>query len=364
MGRIYALAMKEFHSIWRDRKSRIVLILPPILQLFIFAFAATLDVKNVTLGVLNLDNGKQGVELVQRFIGSPTFRTLRFLESPDQIPDFVDNQRGMGVLFIPQTFSRDLRSGAPTEVQLILDGRKSNSTQIVNGYAARIIDQFNRDQEEVTSKSELVSRNWFNPNLTYYWYTVPGLCGILVMLEALLLTALSVARERELGTFDQLLVSPAESLEIMVSKALPAVVLSMLEGSLILFCAIAIFRIPFTGSFLLFYLAMLVFVCCIVGVGLFISSFCWTQQQALLGSSLFMTPSVILSGFAAPVENMPSWLQPFTFLVPLRYFLEVAKGLFLKATPATVLFANLWPMALIAAVTLTGTTYLFRHRLQ
>lgn len=363
-GRIVALVIKEFHSIWRDGRSRMVLILPPILQLFLFAYAATLDVKNVTLGILNRDNGAEGVELVQRFIGSPTFNKLVFLESVEAITPFIDNQRGAGVLSIDQQFSRNLEEGNGAEVQLILDGRRSNTTQIMAGYIGSIVNQFNQDRWETTSSTNLIARNWFNPNLLYYWYTVPCLCGILVMLEALIITALSVARERELGTFDQLLVSPAESLEIMLSKAIPSVLISMGEGTIILLFAILFFKIPFTGSFFLFYLAMFFFVCCIVGVGLFISSLCFTQQQAILGSSLFMTPSVVLSGFAAPIHNMPEWLQPFTYLVPLRYFLTISKGIFLKSMPAWIVWVNIWPLIVIALVMMSWTTWFFRHRLQ
>lgn len=366
--RIVALTIKELHSIWRDRKTRTVLIVPPIIQLFVFAFAATLDVKNVTLGILNRDNGEQSIELLARFQGSPTFTHLVYLPSNEAIAPFIDNQRGIGVLSINDQFSRELDAGNPVGVMLILDGRKTNTAQIVAGYVTRIVNQFNIDFAARAGvqldKTELVPRNWFNPNLLYYWYTVPGLVGILTMLEALVLTSLSVARERELGTFDQLLVSPAESIEIMASKAIPSVIISLLEGSLMVFCGVFILGIPFTGSLFILYLGMFFFVLCIVGVGLFISSLCQTQQQAILGSSLFMTPSVILSGFATPIQNMPTWLQPFTYVVPLRYFFTISKGVFLKALPLSVALANVWPLALIAAGSLAGATLFFRRRLK
>lgn len=367
-GRIIALIIKEIHAIWRDKRSRAVLIIPPIIQLFVFAFAATLDVKNVTLGVLNRDNGEQAIELLQRFHGSPTFRHIIYLQSVSAITDFIDNQRGSVVISIDEQFSRNLDSGKLADVQIILDGRKSNSTQIVAGYIAAIINQFNMDFAARSGiklqTTELVPRNWFNPNLLYYWFNIPSLCGILTMLEALILTALSVARERELGTFDQLLVSPAGSFEIIIGKSVPSIIISMAEGSIIIFCAVFIFQIPFTGSLLSLYFGMFIFVGCIVGVGLFISSLCVTQQQAILGSSTFMIPSVLLSGFATPIENMPAWLQPFTYLIPLRYFLVIAKGSFLKSMPFDIVFSNVWPMAIIAIVTLSGATWLFRKRLK
>ncbi len=367
-GRVVALVIKEFHSIWRDKKSRAVLIFPPIIQLILFAFAATLDVTNVTLGIINRDSGPEAFELIQRFRGSPLFTHIVYLPSVESSKEFIDNQHGLAVISIDQQFSKNLKAQKNADVQLLLDGRRSNASQIVAGYAINIVNQYNNDFMQKVGVREqnsiIVPRNWFNPNLLYYWFNVPSLSGILTMLVALILTALSVARERELGTFDQLLVSPVSTREIMVGKLLPSIFISMVEGTIIILAALLIFDIPFNGSFILLYLSMLVFVTCIVGVGLFISSLCQTQQQAILGSSLFMTPSVVLSGFATPIENMPTWLQPFTFLVPLRYFLVIVKGIFLKGIPLDVVLGNLWPMVIIAAVTLTASTWLFHHRLE
>lgn len=367
-NRILTLIIKEFLAVWRDKKSRIVMIIPPIVQLFIFAHAATLDVKNVPIGILNRDNGKQGFELAQRFHGSPVFNKIIYLESVDEITPFMDNMRGAMVVSLDQQFSRNLEAGMPATVQLILDGRRSNTTQIVAGYASTIIQTFNDDFMALSDlpqqNTALIIRNWFNPNLLYYWYNIPSLSGILTMLVALLVTALSVARERELGTFDQLLVSPATPFEILIGKTVPAMIIGMLEGTLIILVGVFIFQIPFTGSLLLLYCAMFVFVLSIVGVGLFISSLSKTQQQAVLGSFLFMSPSVLLSGFATPIENMPQWLQPITYLIPLRYYLVIAKGIFLKNIPADIVFSNIWPMAIIAIFTLTTASWLFKRRLQ
>lgn len=368
LGRIIALLIKELHAIWRDKKTRYVLIVPPLIQLFIFSFAATLDVKNVTIGVVNRDNGKQSVELLQRFHGAPTFRHIIFLQSVDQIQDFIDTQRGVGVISIDEQFSRNLEAGDKADVQVLMDGRKSNAAQIVAGYISIIVQQFNLDfaasKGASLQSTALVPVNWYNPNLLYYWYTVPSLCGILVLLEALILTSLSIARERELGTFDQLLVSPMEPVEILIGKAIPAIFISIAEGSLIVLAAIFIFQIPFTGSLINLYAGMLAFVCCVVGVGLFISSLCSTQQQAILGSSLFLTPAVTLSGFATPIENMPFWLQKITLINPLRYFLVVSKGVFLKEMPWEIVAGNLWPLIIIAIVNLSAATWQFKRRLE
>jgi ABC-2 type transport system permease protein len=295
------------------------------------------------------------------------FTKIVALGGDEEIAPFMDNMRGSMVVSFDAQFSRNLEAKQNADVQLILDGRRSNTTQIAAGYAATIVDQFNRDFTRTNrihqQNTQLFPRYWYNPNQLYYWYNIPCLSGILTMLVALLVTALSVARERELGTFDQLLVSPATPLEILVGKAIPAIIISMAEGSIIIFVGTFIFGIPFTGSLPILYVSMFVFVCSIVGVGLFISSLSQTQQQAVLGSFLFMSPAILLSGFATPIENMPKWLQPFTAIVPLKYYLINAKGIFLKAMPFEMTLTNIWPMALIALFTLSGATWFFRRGL-
>ena len=213
-------------------------------------------------------------------------------------------------------------------------------------------------------EAELRTRHWFNPNLEYMWYTVPSLVAILTMVIGLIVTALSVARERELGTFDQLLVSPLRPREILVGKTVPALIIGTVEGTVMLLAGIYLFRIPFTGSLALLYASMVVFLAAIVGVGLFVSALSRTQQQAVLGAFTFMVPAVLLSGFATPVQNMPEWLQPLTLANPLRHFLAVVQGVFLKSLPPAEVFANTWPMAVIAAVTLPLASYFFRSRLE
>ncbi len=368
LGRIWALLVKEILAVWRDKRSRVLLIFPPIFQLIIFAWAATLDVKNVSIGILNRDNGAEAFELVQRFHGSPIFSKITYLKGVEEIPSYIDNQYGLMVLHIDEQFSRNLGAHKSADVQLILDGRKSNTTQILLGYSSSIINQFNDDFSAKNGihvqQTRLIPRNWFNPNLLYYWYNVPSLCAILSMLTCLMVTALSIARERELGTFDQLLVSPMLPIEILIGKALPAIFIGMVEGTIIILAAIFLFQIPFTGSFLLLYSSMLVFVSSIVGIGLFISALCSTQQQAILGAFIFISPAISLSGFATPIENMPVWLQHITSVIPLRYFLIIVKGSFLKGMPWQVVLGNTWQMAIIAFFTLSAAGWLFRRRLE
>lgn len=366
--RILALIQKEILAVWRDKRSRTILIVPPLLQLLVFSFAATLDVKNVSIAILNRDNGKEGVELVQRFIGAPTFTKILFLDSVPDIKRVIDNQIVNMVIHIDDQFSRNINAKKEAKVQLIMDGRKSNSAQIIQGYAINIIDQYTTDVMKRLNipqqQTKIFPRNWFNPNQLYYWFNVPNLSGVLTMLIGLTITALSVARERELGTFDQLLVSPLKPIEILIGKTIPALIIGMVEGSVIIGAAVFFFKIPFTGSVFLLYFSMLIFISSIVGVGLFISSLSKNQQQAILGSFIFMTPAVTLSGYATPIENMPQWLQNATLVNPLRYYLVIAKGIFLKDMPVHIVLENIWPMALIAVFTLSGAGWFFRRRLE
>jgi ABC-2 type transport system permease protein len=219
-----------------------------------------------------------------------------------------------------------------------------------------------RKEKTPTQPVELIQRNWFNPNLLYNWFTIPGLLAVLTMVEALLITGLSVARERELGTFDQLLVSPLRPSEILLGKTIPAIIVGVLEGLLLVLAILTLFQIPFEGSFPLLVISMFVYVTAITGVGLFISSLCSTQQQAILGSFVFLTPAILLSGFATPIENMPTWLQYATYINPARYFMYISRGLFLKNLPADTVFFHLWPLCLIALFNLTAAARFFRRR--
>jgi ABC-2 type transport system permease protein len=366
--RIRSLIVKELLAILRDPKGRLILIVPPLFQMLIFSYAATLEVKNVRMAVLDEDYGTAGRDLIARFEGSTHFAGVDRLRGEVEIAPAIDAQRVLLVLHIGAEFSRSLAAGRPAGVQLILDGRRANAAQIVAGYAQAILDGYARELAEARRlpppPSDVASRVWFNPNLETLWNTAPSLVAILTTLLGLVVTALSVARERELGTFDQLLVSPLEPLEIVAGKAAPALIIGMAEGTAMLLVGVFYFRVPFQGSVALLYLGMTVFLVAVIGVGLFISSLATTQQQGILGAFVFMVPAILLSGFATPIENMPGWLQVVTLIDPLRYYLAMIKGVFLKGMPASMAMHLIWPMALIALTTLTAATWLFRHRVE
>ena len=367
-GRILSLIIKELMILVRDPKSRTLLIGPPIAQLLIFTFAATLEVNNVSLAVLNQDYGRHGHEVVQRLAGSATFTDFIFVNNNEAMAALVDDQTVLAAVHVPQDFSRDIEAGQPATLQIVLDGRRSNAAQIVSGYITELVTGYGRelapDRGGPAQTPVVAVRHWFNDNLLYIWFTVPSLVGILSMILALVVTALSVARERELGTFDQLLVSPLTPVEILVGKTVPAVIIGTIEGLLIWALGVLCFSVPFTGSFVLLLFTVVLFIMSIVGVGLFISAIAKTQQQAILGAFVFLVPAVTLSGYASPVENMPPWLQSVTWFNPLKHALITLKGLFLKDMPFMDVWANTWPLLVIGSLSLLLSGWFFARRLE
>jgi ABC-2 type transport system permease protein len=365
--RIHTLIIKEFLAVWRDRKSRAILIVPPLVQMLVFTFAATQEVKNVRMAVLNRDSGIAARDLVARFEGSPNFAAVRHLRDESEIEEAIDSRDALMVLHVQSDFSRKVAAGQPASVQLILDGRRSNAAQIVAGYAMEIVNRYTgellENRRNAQPPSVVAARIWFNPNMEGTWNSVPGLVAILTTTMGLVVTALSVAREREVGTFEQLLVSPLSPREIIVGKTVPPLVIGLAEASGMMIVGVLVFRVPFVGSLILLYAGMVVYLFAVIGVGLFVSSLAKTQQQAILGAFVFMVPAILLSGFASPIENMPEWLQRITLANPIRYFVVIVKGIFLKDMPLAIVAENLWPMAVIGAVTLSSAGWLFRRRM-
>lgn len=365
--RIKALIKKELLAILNDKASRMTLLIPPIMQLFLFANAATLEVRHISIVTYNQDTGWYSQELIKRIQGSPYFSRVYVVDSFKDLQEIINTQKAIVGMHIQSDFSRKLAAQQEAHAQIILDGRKSNSSQIVQGYILSIIKTFNNDilslhPSKRPQSINIISRNWFNQNLDYILYTVPHLVGILSMVIALLVTALSVAREREMGTFDQLLVSPLQTWEIVVGKMVPAIIIGVSESTVIMLLAKWMYHIPFFGSFLLFYFSLIIFVISIIGVGLFISSISQTQQQATLGVFVFIMPTMLLSGFATPIDNMPVWLQPVTWFIPITHLFVIIKGVFLKDMGLVEVLLNVWPMAFIGLFTLTLAGYIFSKK--
>jgi len=363
LHRLRTLVRKELLAQLRDPRSRRLLIMPVLLQLLVFPFAATMEVKNNVLAIHNLDAGPASTELLQRFAQTRAFPKMVFLYSNAQVRKAIDDQDAMLVLQIPADFSRNIAAGTPAHLQAIIDGRRSNAGQVAFGYVQNIVDGFVAERHG-QSPSVLALRNWFNPNLDSKWFLLPSLVAVITTLGCLIVTAMSVAREREQGTFEQLLVSPLTPALIMIGKAVPAMLIAIVQASIILSAAVFAYRIPFQGSILLLYLAIVLYGLALVGIGLLISSLCSTQQQAFLGVFGFVMPAILLSGFISPIENMPEPLRSATWINPVRHFLVIVRGLYLKGFDAQLVWTNAWPLLVIAAMTLSLAYVFFKWKSQ
>jgi len=360
-----ALIIKELLSVLRDPLTRFVLLGAPVMQLLIFSFAATLELSHVRLAVWNQDNGIWARTWVERVAHAKFVDHIQDLHSEQAMRQAINLRQDLAVMVIPSDASRNVAAGRPVAIQLILDGRRANAGGILLGYLQSMLAQYDTENGSGASIDDIAPvRHWFNPNLIYRWFVVPGVGGILVTFVTMLLTALSIARERELGTFDQLLVSPAGALQIIAAKIVPALVVGLVLGGVMTAVAIVLFGVPFSGSVLGLLLSLVIYILSVVGFGLMISAVSQTQQQAMLGTFSFVVPSVLMSGFATPVENMPTFLQWLSLAIPLRYYLVVLEGSFHKNLPAGVLWNSDWPMIVIALVTLTVATLFVRGRLQ
>jgi ABC-2 type transport system permease protein len=370
LRRILALMIKEFVMILKDPKSRFVIIGPPLIQFFVFGYAATYDLKNVRYAVFDESRSALSRQLLARVEGTGIFQLTGVLFNEKQIAEVIDNEEARLVIHIGPEFARKLHSKDPATVQVIADGRNPNVALIALGYFANIVEQFNQSllRQGIATRDgpavHLVDRSWFNGNLQSRWFIVSALGGIISMVVVMILTSLSVAREREFGTFDQLLVAPLTSGEILIGKSLPGIVIGLMDALLFSVGAIYWFKVPFRGTIAALVLALLCFIITMVGVGLLVSSLSMTMQQGLLGSFVFIMPAVTLSGLATPVENMPHWLQVVDLANPVRYIIVALRDIFLEGADVSMVWPQLWPLILFACVTLPIASWLFRHRSQ
>jgi ABC-2 type transport system permease protein len=365
--RILSLTRKELLAVLKDPRGRFTLLVPPIIQCLIFGYAATYDLNDVPYAVLDQDRSAASQEFLAALDGSRAFHRAANLNGAAELRDCINSRRALLALQIPQDFERRLRFAPPAEIQVIADGRNSNTAGTAVGYLATIADTFNTEWRAEHGSSgngvHLTLRAWYNPNLETRWFMIPALIGTLTMLQTLLLTAMSVAREREQGTFDQLLVTPFRPAEIMAGKALPSLLIGTIQATNVLLVAQLWFRIPFAGSFVVLYAGLTVYLLAAVGIGLLVSALVSTMQQAMLFSFMLMMPFALLSGLTTPISSMPRILQDATLINPLRYAIDIAHRVYLEGVGLWDLFPLLWPLAAIAAVTLSISAWLFRHRL-
>ena len=367
LRRLAALIRKELLAILSDRATRIILVGPAIMQTLIFGYAATFDLNRVPYAVLDASRSRPSAALLARIDSTGLFQRVANLDAAPQIAPLVDAGKVLLVLHIPQRLEAGLAAGETVPLQLILDARNSTTAGTAAGYLGAIVETFNAEQRARAALSpaplRIETRAWFNPQLQTRWNFVPALIAALSMLQTLLLTALSVAREREQGTFDQLLVTPLSPPEIMVGKALPPVLIGLAQATLVLLVALWWFRIPMAGSLGTLYVGLVSFMLAGVGLGLAISALAATMQQAMFSAFVLLMPMMLLSGLATPVANMPGWLQLATYLNPLRFGIDHVRRAYLEGVGLATLWPGLVPMLAMAAVTLPLAAWLFRNRL-
>jgi len=373
--RVRFLFVKELIQVLRDKRLRITLIFPPIFQLIVFGYAANLDVKHINTAVRDLDQSVESRELIARFGSSKYFDIISYPQTPKEIETLIKKGDVILSIEIPSDFSRKLKKGDTATVQIILDGTESNTAMIALGYLGRILSEYsttimierlNREGMVGFEEAgvELEHRIWFNPNAESRLFYVPGVIASIAFLLPIILTAQAIVREREMGTLEQIMVTPIRSWELMLGKTLPFALIGLLDAIMIALIGVFWFEVPLRGNPFILLLGNVLFLMSSVGIGLFISTISSTQQQAQISTFFFMMPAFILSGFAFPLENMPDWLQYITYANPLRYFLIVIRGVFLKGNGLDILWVEMLALAFLGGLTILLSSLRFQKRLK
>jgi ABC-2 type transport system permease protein len=371
--RAKAILVKEFKQIFRDPRMKTVIFVTPLLQIILFGYAANKDINYVPTTIYDRDNTKESRELQHAFTYSTYFVPERFIYSDGEQNNLLDKGLATVVIRIDRGFGRDLMAGKDASIQLTFDGTDSNTAMVVMGYANSIISRYQQDliEERVASLGwtrgvpsvDLRDRAWFNGNLISRNYYLPGVIASIVTMMSLLLTAMAIVKEKEIGTMEQLIVSPIQPLELIIGKLLPFAVIALIQINLITALGVLWFHIPLRGSLLLLLFSTCVYLFTTLGIGLFISTISATQQEAEMSIFLFYMPTILLSGFAYPIANMPKVIQYFTFINPLRYFMVIIRSIFLKGVGLDVLWMQLLPLAAMGFFMISLSALRFRKSL-
>ncbi|HTT12344.1 MAG TPA: ABC transporter permease [Burkholderiaceae bacterium] len=363
LTQIGALVRKEILALLKEPSSRVILFAPALMQALLFGYGATYDLTHVPYAVLDLSRGAASTELLARVDGTGVFFREATLSSPRQIAEVIDAGDVLLVLSIPSDFQSRLAAGQAAPLQLILDGRNSSTAASAAAHVGSIVARYNESLAGAAPAVTVERRAWFNPNLESRWNLMPALIAALSMLQTLLIAALSVAREREQGTFDQLLVTPLTPMQILVGKAVPAIAIGLVQSTIIFLVIRFWFQVPMNGPVWLLYLGLFTFTGAAVGVGLSISALSLNMQQAMLYTFLLIMPLMLLSGLLTPVRNMPEVLQVATYVNPLRFGMSIVRRVYLEGAGLTDVALDFIPLLALAAVTLPLAAWLFRNRL-
>ncbi len=375
LGRIRGMLIKEFIQVFRDKRTRFLLFGPPIIQMLVFGYAATLEIRHIPTAVLDFDNSQVSRDLLSRFTASPYFDIRARLSDHRQIGELIDRGEVIVALKIHAGFAQDLRKGQTAGLQVIVDSSNSNTALIAVGYVNQIAARFAQEyqRERLSAISPLVQtqipsvvldrRPWFNTDLDSQWFFVPGVIGNLILIMVVSLTAFAVVREREIGTLEQIMVSPISRLEFILGKTVPFFLIGLFDMTLVSLVGTLWFGVPFRGSIAVLAVGAVLFILCMLGIGLFISTISTTQQQAMVSGFFFNMPAITFSGFGTPISSMPDFMQWLTYLDPLRYFLEVLRGVYLKGVGLDVLWPQMSSMGALAVLMLTVSVGRFRKSL-
>jgi ABC-2 type transport system permease protein len=373
--RLREMLKKEFIQVFRDKRTRFLLFGPPIIQMVIFGYAATLDIQHVPIAILDFENTQVSRDFVSRFEGSRYFEVRERTLDRDKVRTLIDRGDVVMAVQINAGFSELLRKGQTAPVQLIVDASNSNTALVSLGYVNQVASKFAQDyQTEMLNRTApgllpqmpnivLERQPWFNPDLRSQWFFVPGVMGNLVTLVIVLLTAFAVVREREIGTLEQIMVTPIRQAEFILGKTIPFFLIGLFDAALITAVGTFWFHVPLRGSLLVLGCGTVLYLFCVLGIGLLISTLSETQQQAMVSAFFFLMPAIIFSGFASPISSMPTVLQWITFADPLRYYIVILRGVFLKGVGFSVLRPQMECLAIFAVLILTASVLRFRKSL-
>jgi ABC-2 type transport system permease protein len=369
--RLIAMLFKEFRQVLRDPRMKMTIFIAPIFQILVFGYAATTDVKNVPMAVYDLDNTPQSRDVTRAFVNSKYFRAKYFINKDQQLRSLIDRSAVNTIICFDRGFAKKLTDRATAQMQLILDGTDSSTASIILGYANTIVENYS--QKEMQKRIEILSKNiepsssvdlrsriLFNENLESRNFYLPGVIAMLVTVMTLLLTSLAIVREKEIGTIEQLMVSPLHSSELILGKLIPFAIIAFIDVAFITLVGVLWFKLPIRGSIGMLFASTFVYLFTSLGIGLFISTISSTQQEAMMSTFLFIFPANLLSGLIFPIANMPKLVQLITLVNPLRYYIVILRGIFLKGTGIAVLWPQLLFLLLIGLFILATSILRFR----
>lgn len=372
--RVRSIIIKEFRETFRDKRMLIIIFIAPLFQLFVFGYAATTDVNHIPAAVYDLDNTRQSRDVTREFSYSEYFDIKYYVYNDAEEEKLIDKSRVDVVFRFQRGFARDIEAGRSAALQMVVDGTDSNTASVILSYASQILERYQAaalgERVRIALKTvnavpgvDLRARAWFNENLESRYFFIPGVIALIITIMSLLLTAMAIVREKEIGTMEQLIVSPLKPYELIMGKLIPFALIALAELVIVTVIGVGWFRLPFRGDIIFLFICVIIFLLTSSGVGLLISTISSTQQEAMMSTFLFFFPAILLSGFMFPIDNMPRIVQYITYINPLRYLMIILRGIFLKGIGIGILWPQLCALLVIGAGVLVFSSLKFRRQL-